>query len=434
MKISDFLDNQYANAALYLNYRSTPSAIDGLKNSARKVAYTIKKNNIKNKLKVSNLGSKVVDCSGYLHGDTSIQGTIVTMAQSYCGANNLPILEGIGSFGTRQIPEAAAPRYIFAEPKNYFDKLFKKEDDINLVSQNFEGDEIEPMFYVPTLPLILINGSVGIGVGFSSKILNRKLENIVEAINNRLDAKEDNDNLFIPYWNGFEGEVKNLRNNKWEVRGIAEINKNKVLITELPISYSLTSYLDKLKKLKDNGVILKYLDYSENDKFKFEVWLSPEESKLSKETIFSDLGLVETITESLVCIDEHNAVKEFNSAKEIFDYYFDIKIKYLEKRLKSELKRLEEEEKYLEDVHLFISSVISGTINIKAKKSELEKQLKDLKFTFIDKLISLPIYSLTEDKAKEAKIKWQNKVKEVEEMKQQTPVTLWKNDLKELFK
>lgn len=434
MKVTDFLNNQYANSALYINYRSTPSYIDGLKNAARKVVYTIKKNNIKNQLKVSALGSKVVDTAGYLHGDTSIQGTIVTMAQSYCGANILPILEGIGSFGTRHTPESAAPRYIFAKPEIYFDYLFRKEDDANLTTQFFEGDEIEPLFYVPTLPLLLINGSMGIGVGFAPKILSRKMENMIQAIYDKMDGKKLGSDLFTPYWKGFTGKIIDLGNNKWEIRGTVTINKSKVLIEELPISYTLLSYINKLKKLKEKGIIYKYIDYSENDKFKFEITLMPEEAKLSEEKILSDLGLIETITESLVCIDENNAVKEFNTAEEIFNAYYDIKIKYLEKRIKSEIERLSKEEKQLNEIYTFISKVIDGTINVKVKKTELEKQLKELKFTFIDKLISLPIYSLTADKAEENKKKWENKVKELEDMKKQTPITLWKKDLKEMEK
>ena len=99
MDITDFLNNEYSDSALYMNYRSLPSYIDGLKNSGRKIVYTIKKKNIKSRMKVSSLGSEVVNTSGYLHGEGSIQGAIVTRAADYCGANNLPILKAEGSFG-----------------------------------------------------------------------------------------------------------------------------------------------------------------------------------------------------------------------------------------------------------------------------------------------------------------------------------------------
>src|SRR5574344_2602094 len=124
MEITKYLNEEYSDSALYMNYRSLPSYIDGLKNSGRKIIFTIKKNHIKGRMKVSALGSEVVKSAGYLHGDASIQGAVVTKAQEYCGANNLPIVKGEGSFGTRLVPEASAPRYIYARPADNFDKIF----------------------------------------------------------------------------------------------------------------------------------------------------------------------------------------------------------------------------------------------------------------------------------------------------------------------
>ena len=432
MNVSKFLNEQYSDSALYINYRSTPSYIDGLKNSTRKVVYTVKKQNIKSQMKVSALGSKVVDTSGYLHGDTSIQGAIVTLAQDFCGSNNLPVMEPVGSFGTRHIPEAAAPRYIFTKPSKYFDYLFRKEDDHNLIEQEFEGEKIEPMFYVPTLPLILLNGSTGIGVGFASTILARDLNNIISIVNNFLNKKKSEDELFKPSWKGFKGEVNYLGDNKWEVRGIANLNGKKLTITEVPISITLQKYISILRKAKEKGIITKYIDYSENDQFNFEVTLSDKEAAKDKETIMTDLKLIETITENLVCIDENNSTKEFNSVKDIFKEYCKIRIEFLEKRLKSEIERLESEKNYLNECVSFILEVINNTINPKVKKDLLEKELAYKGYKIIDKLISMPIYSLTEDKVEELKKRLENKILELEKMKKETPITLWKNDLKEL--
>jgi DNA topoisomerase-2 len=432
MNVSNFLNEQYSDSALYINYRSTPSYIDGLKNSTRKVVYTVKKQNIKSQMKVSALGSKVVDTSGYLHGDTSIQGAIVTLAQDFCGSNNLPIMEPVGSFGTRHIPEAAAPRYIFTKPSKYFDYLFRKEDDHNLIEQEFEGEKIEPMFYVPALPLILLNGSTGIGVGFASTILARDLNNIISIVNNFLNKKKIEDELFKPSWKGFKGEVSYLGDNKWEVRGNANLNGKKLTITEVPISITLQKYISILKKAKEKGIITKYIDYSENDQFNFEVTLSDKEAAKDKETIMTDLKLIETITENLVCIDENNSIKEFNSVKDIFKEYCKIRIEFLEKRLRSEIERLESEKNYLNECVSFILEVINNTINPKVKKDLLEKELASKGYKIIDKLISMPIYSLTEDKVEELKKRLENKILELEKMKKETPITLWKNDLKEL--
>ena len=435
MNISDFLNNQYADSALYMNFRNTPSFIDGLKNSSRKVVHTIKKTNQKAQLKVSALASKIIDLDAYLHADSSAQGAIVTMAQNYCGANELPALEGVGAFGTRHTPYAAAPRYIYVKPAKYFDFLFKKEDDANLIEQDFEGGKIEPMFYVPTLPLLLVNGSVGIGVGFASTVFSRSVDNIIKLIKDYLNGKELDEKLLYPSWHGFKGIVKDLGNNKWEIKGIANINGKKVRIEELPISWNLMSYLDFLKKLKEKGIIEKFIDYSENDNFTFDIILTEDESKKDENKILIDLGLIETLTENLVTIDENNAIKEYNSTKEIFEDYCKIKDIYFQKRIISETKRLENEERFLNEIYKFINAVINDEIKLKSlKKKELEDLLKKQGYINIEKLIGIPIYSITEDKALEIKERWENKIKELEAMKKETSANLWLKDLEELEK
>lgn len=440
MKITDFLNDTYSDSALYINYRSTPSYIDGFKNSGRKCLYTIKKRGPKAEIKVSNFAGAITEESNYLHGPTSMEGTIVTLSQSYCGANNVPILEGVGAFGTRFCNEAAATRYIFVKSTSYLDLLFKKEDDPNLLSQEFEGDEIEPVFYVPTLPMLLVNGSSGIGVGFSSKVFSRSTANMIKAIRTKISGKKLSKDLFVPSWKGFKGEVKNIEGVKWEIRGVADIDGKKVMITEVPITWDLSDYTQNLKDLKDMPKecknpkkwvkrIEKFVDYSEDDNFKFEVRLTDEEAAKSKDEIMKDLGLIVTDTENLTCIDENNAIREYDSITAIFNDYYAIKIKYLEKRLKSEIKRLSEEEQALKETYKFIKEVIKGTVNLKLKKAEVEKVLKEKGYTIIDKLLSMPLYSISADKAAEIEKKWKDKQAEIEKMKAETATSIWLKDL-----
>lgn len=443
--ISNFLNNVYSDSALYMNYRSTPSYIDGLKNSGRKCIYTVKKKNLKSEVKVCNFAGSVTDESNYLHGPASMEGTIVTLSKEYCGSNNLPFLKGVGAFGTRFSPQAAATRYIFIKQTDYMNELIKKEDDINLVSQEFEGDEIEPMFYVPTIPMLLVNGAVGIGVGFTSKILNRPLENVITMVENKLNKKPVADKLFTPGWKGFNGKVEQVDSCKWKISGNAEIEGNKVKITELPISWNLQDYLQYLKSLRDKPSdekkakkwvkkIEKYNDFSEDDIFSFEIKLTPDEAKKSKDEILDDLGLVEVISENLICIDENNAIREFTSVQDVFDSFYKVKIKYLKKRIISECNRLEEELAYYDELYRFIMEVIKGTINIKLKKAEVEAEMKKKKYVNIDKLISIPLYSITKDKAEEAKKRVDDKKAELELIKKETPENLWKKDIDDLKK
>lgn len=428
MEISKYLNDEYSSAALYMNYRNT-SGIDGLKNAARKIVYTIKKKNIKEAMKVSALGSEIVKEAEYLHGDSGIQGTIVTAAKSYCGSNNLPILEGIGGFGTRFTPDSAAPRYIFAKPADYFNDLFKPEDDVNFKLQMFEGKPIEPIYYAPTLPLLLVNGSDGVGVGFSSDIFPRSVENVFKMCRAKLAGKKLKTEWFTPHWNGFQGDLEEVEGS-WIVKGKMELTGKKALITEVPISWTLAKYTKHLRDLKEKGWITGFNDYSEDDNFKFEVKLTDLEAAKHPDQIFKDLGLIKSMTEIFSLIDEHNAATdEITSARELFEYYFKIKIATLKARHKSEIARLTDEEKALNETYRFIKMVIADEINVKLKKAVVEKDLKSKGFTIIDKLLAMPIYSLTEDKAAEIKEKWQNKIEELEAMKKETPESLWSKDL-----
>ena len=433
-EISAFLEEDFSPAALYLNYRATPSAIDGLKNSHRKAIYVFRKKNIKERQKVSQFGNLVAAETDYLHGEGSMIGAVTTLGQSYAGTNNLPLLVADGNFGTRFSHDPSAPRYIFTLPKKYFDYIFRKEDDCNLIKQIFEGSEIEPRFFAPSLPLLLINGCIGIGVGFSSKILGRSTANMIKAIRNTLNETRVSKNLFIPSIENFDGEIVQVDQNKYQIRGKAEIKGKKLIIDEIPFTYSLSDYISVLNKLRDKGFLSRYIDTSENDKFHFEVTLTPEEVIKDFETIFNDFKLSVSFTESLTCLDKNNAIIEFNTPQELFDYYFNTKIEHLELRLKSEIKRLEEETRSLKEAHDFIQDVIKNKINLRLKKAEVEEQIRSRGYQNVDKLLGMPLYSIALEKAEEAKKKWLEKEAELEDMKKQTPKSLWLRDLDEFEK
>lgn len=432
--ITDFLEEDFSASALYLSFRSLPSVVDGLKQSHRKAVYTLKKKNIKDRQKVSQLGPLVASETDYLHGDISIIGAITTLGQDYAGANNLPLLVADGNFGTRFSHEPSAPRYIYTYPQKYFNDLFKKEDDCNLITQIFEGSEIEPRFFVPTIPILLVNGCTGIGVGFACKILSRNPKDIIKAIRATLEGKRLNSKWFLPYFKGFEGEVESAENNKWLIKGVCSLKKNILSITEIPVNYSLSDYIEVLKKLKDKGIILKYVDSSENDRFKFDVTLSIEEASKDMNSIMNDLRLIVPVTESLTCLNENNAITEYASVKEIFDNYVKVKLEYLTKRIESEIKRLTEEASSLKETYSFIKDVIEGKINLKLKKKEVESQIKERGYHNIDKLLSMPLVSITEERALDVKTKWESKEKELEIMKNETPKSLWEKDLDKLEK
>ena len=177
--IDNFFNTRLVNYASYDNLRKIASCIDGLKNASRKVMYTVLEKNIKDNVKVLQLANKSAEFADYLHGDLSgvcitllanksaefadylhgdLSGVCITLGQDFSGTNNVPLLKKSGNFGTRSIHEASAPRYIFAKGSELFFKIYSKEDNDILDVQYFEGSKIEPRFYVPALPMLLING------------------------------------------------------------------------------------------------------------------------------------------------------------------------------------------------------------------------------------------------------------------------------------
>jgi DNA topoisomerase-2 len=183
----------------------------------------------------------------YLHGEVSLEGVIVNLAQNFVGSNNLPLLSPEGSFGTRFIPEAGASRYIYTKMQPYLTDIFKKEDEPLLEKQYFEGSQIEYKYYVPIIPILLINGNEGISSGFAQKILPRDINEIKEAIISIL-----NDNFvdrIKPSYNEFEGNIIQIGENSYEIQGVIEKGKrNTICVPILYVSTDITTPLFLSKK------------------------------------------------------------------------------------------------------------------------------------------------------------------------------------------
>jgi len=238
MKLTEFYNTDYVDYSSYDNLRKIASLVDGQKNAARKIVYTVLENKINKKIKVSQLGSKVAEYAEYLHG--SLENVVVNMAKDYAGTNNLPLLQKKGNFGTRFTPEASAPRYIYTYGTDEFFELFKPEDNDILKHQTFEGNKIEPMFYVPTLPLLMINGSEGVSSGFAQKILPRSVETVIDYIKAKINNEETP--ALIPHFNDFRGNIEKGEHKQWIINGIVEKkNANTVVISELPVGYLMHS-------------------------------------------------------------------------------------------------------------------------------------------------------------------------------------------------
>ena len=437
MKITDFFNNDYVNQASYDNLRKIASCIDGQKNAARKVLFTILEKNIKTEIKVSQLGSKVSEFAEYLHGN--LDGVIVNLAQNFAGTNNLPLLVREGNFGNRFTPDASAPRYIFTHGSNSLFELFNKEDSNILIEQSFEGYRIEPRFYVPNLPILLINGSEGISSGFAQKVLPRNPKDIIKAVKSKVQGKKIP--KLVPYFEGFNGVIEQGENElQWLVKGVIErIGLTKLLIKEVPVGYDLKSYIKVLDDLEEKGLINSYKDKSENDKFLFEITMN---AKLLKDSTDEDLlvkfKLVKRITENLTCTDENNKIKIFNNIEEILDYYVEVKMKYLGKRKEYIISKIKSDSDIAKSKFKYITLVINDKIILKNRKKDdiikdisKEKDIIQVNESY-NYLINMPMHSVSKETLKEL----EDKVKELElklkEIESETLEEMWLKDLENI--
>lgn len=436
--IEDFLNDEYSQTALYASFRSIASYIDGLKPSSRKIVYTLKKKNIINDVKVSRLASTVSELTEYLHGEGSLQGVISNMAQTFVGSNNDALLYPAGSFGTRFVPIASAPRYIFTRKSESFDNYFSKEDDEILIQQEFEGTIIEPKFFVPVLPLLLINGSEGIGTGFAQKILPRNKEEIKKYINDYLtDPSKVSQKPLVPFYAGFNGTIlQGEELGSWSILGSYRIKDiTTIIIDEIPIGYTLSTYTKVLDSLEERKIILSFEDKSENDNFLFEVKVSKEFTKQSNEKILDDLKLVKRVTENYTCVAEDNSIREFNSAEEIIKAYIEVRLEYYKKRKQYLLSIYSEQLSEIQSKALFISEVINNNIYVNnTPKAQILSQLTSYEDIIevngsYDYLLNMPIYSLTKEKYEELQKKAKDKKAQIKELKLKSEKDLWKEDL-----
>lgn len=433
IKISDFFDNEFCKFAAYDTLRSLANYVDGLKISARKAIWvTLNTSNFK-KIKVSQLASEVAKVTNYIHGEGSMQSVITNLAKNYTGSNNINLLHPDGNFGSRYDEAASAPRYIFVGKEKILDDLFDSNDLKIVEEQWFEGSKIEPRFLIPVLPLLLINGSDGIGTGFKQTVLPRNPKDIISVLFGILEGKEDIPENITPWYRGFTGNIRRTENG-WEILGSAHYeNDTTIIIDELPIGYDLNSYIDVLEDLKDKGKIKNFTDLSVDDKFKFEIKVLRKDKKLDKEGLIQHFKLIKRVTEIFSCIDENNKIVDFNNEIDILRAFVNIKLKYTEKRRQYLISKSENELRIIKNKLKFIKAIHEDTINIKLSTKEVVSRLEELEFDKIEDsysyLLDLKIHTLTKDKYEKLKTEAKGIKDQYNKLKTTTAESMFTEDL-----
>lgn len=245
--IRDFINKELILFSIADNMRSIPSVVDGFKPGQRKVLFGCFKRNLKGEIKVAQLVGYISEITAYHHGEQSLAGTIVGMAQHFVGNNNINVLSPNGQFGTRLQggKDHASPRYIFTAIAPITRTLFHKEDDAVLTYLNDDGQSIEPAWFMPILPMVLVNGSDGIGTGWSSAVPNYNPAEVAANIRRKIAGQPMEP--MHPWFRGFRGTIEVNGPGRYTTTGIAaQVDAETVEIFELPIRSWTNTYVEQL--------------------------------------------------------------------------------------------------------------------------------------------------------------------------------------------
>jgi DNA topoisomerase-2 len=334
--------------------------VDGLKPSQRKVLFAAKKKNLEKDMQVGQFAGYVGEHTDYHHGEASLHGTIIGLAQDFTGSNNINLLVPSGQFGSRLEggKDHASVRYISTRLAPETKKLFDPRDDPVL---SFSGSTPEPDFFVPEIPIILVNGADGIGTGFSCSVpcFNPKdiKANIIRILNREPMVPMN------PWYRGFTGRIEKKDDHTWTAYGTVKDG----IVTDLPPGLWTQDYKEYLDNLIDAGRIQKYENQSTDTKPHFTIYGGKIEVP-QKDLRTTNMYLVTP-----------SGIRKFDSAEEILFEYTKIKLQFYKARKKHMKKVLEEKITSLDEKARFIDLVIKGKLVVfRRPKDELVAEMSSL--------------------------------------------------------
>jgi DNA topoisomerase-2 len=436
VQIKDFIKHQWKDYADYDNRRSLPHVMDGLKITQRKVMYTATKMPKGDKpVRVSQFASKAAELTVYHHGEQSMVSTVVNMAQDFPFSNNYPLMEKHGQFGTRLSNASAAPRYILTKLHENWNRFFKKDDQEIVEYLYDDEDQIEPKYFIPVLPTILLNGAEGMGNGFSVKILNYDVPDVAKAVREITKHGKVKTPL-VPKTVGFNGTVEKV-DRQVVFKGVLKIvHTTKLHITELPPGYDNEKYKTLLNKLIDSNLIKDYENRSTEDKWDFTINCPREFSALGHEVLMDKLGLIKRITENFVCWGmDDSAPMTFDGPEALVEYWYEERLKLYAKSLQHQIKQVKAHLIKLDLKIRFIRWCLKNDFR-KLTKAEFIEQacagVKRLTPEVASDFVSMPMYRITTDEVKKAELDIDNNIAILDRLEETQPLDLMVENLKGL--
>ncbi|KAI8973430.1 DNA topoisomerase [Mycotypha africana] len=380
IKITDFVNRELMLFSMADNIRSIPSVVDGFKPGQRKVLYSGIKRNTNSEIKVAQFANYVASVTQYHHGEASVAATVINMAQNFAGSNNINLLVPAGQFGTRHCggKSAASPRYLFTRLHKIARFIYHPDDDDLLDYLIEESMSIEPKWYIPIIPMVLVNGADGIGTGWSTNIPNY---NPMDIIDNLFRLMNDEEIVpMVPWYRGFKGEMIPAGPGKFITNGKAEVDEatGHIKVTELPVRFWTDTFkknLDIMRDGKDRKVEVQIIDYFNNSTdvaVEFRIDIDEENlRKAEKIGLTKALKITDSIsTNNIVCFDKDGKIRKYESPEEILKEFYELRLEYYRKRKEHLIYVLTDEYERLENKAKFIELVINRELTYFNRKHE----------------------------------------------------------------
>lgn len=448
MTISDFVNKELVEFSIYNVSRSIPNIVDGLKTVQRKTLYTVLSRgytNANKEVKVAQLSGAVAELTLYLHGENSVSDAIIGMAQNFVGANNFPLLVPQGQFGTRMEngSDAASARYIYTYGTDKLRQLFKKEDDDLLVFKYEEGKQVEPDFFLPVVPMVLVNGAHGIGTGFSTSIPMYNMKDIVAKIRSFIsdDASDVFTEDLVPFYEGFKGTIQKVGDGKFVSTGVATpAGGLHVEIIELPVGSGpgVRSFSDYATWLSSEGSPVKLIENRCIDlKPYFKVAFATQaEYDAATPKLAEVLKLTTHISvKNMHLFDKDGKIKKYDSALSILKEWTAFRLTKYADLKDFMLAQMHTDCAILRSKMRFIQEVLDGAVDFKLITDEqLVAYFRENNYASdgrdaFDYLLSIQARFFTVNKVTELQIKIKNKEAALAALQQQTAQALWLDDL-----
>jgi len=426
----EFVHKDLIHFSYYNLERSIPSVMDGLKTSQRKILYSAFKRNLVSEIRVAQFAGYVSEHSGYHHGEASLNDAIIGMAQEYMGSNNIAWFVPAGQFGTRLEggKDAASPRYIHTNLQPYVKSLVPSDDTCVLKFRDDDGTPVEPEWYAPVLPMLLVNGARGIGTGYSTFVPPCNPAVIETALREWLSGENEGalkNAPLRPWVRGFKGTI----DADGSVAGVYTMEKDVAVITELPVGTWSADFRETMEKWVADGDAKEFTDLSTDQDVNIRI-------KGVKEALLKKALSDKLKTTNMHAFNASGVIQKYTTLQDILVEYADVRLGLYAKRKTALLKELRAQLPYHEQIVKFIWGQLEEDPCPdlrQATAAQCDQYLEDEEYTRIDDsydfLLRLPFRSLTKEAINSHESSLKSLRAKIADLEAATPASLWIADL-----